>query len=367
MPAKLTIQQARECFKKVNLELLEDEYINNTIPMKCRCPKHPDKILYMSLRVVRRGCGCKYCGWEKGHDKLREDIDTTRNLFSSRGYELLSDSRTNSHEKLRYRCPKHPDKELFISLASLKRGAGCPYCSGVAKPTYEEVKKLFEERGYVLLSREYVNSHAPLKYMCPRHPDKDNAISYTNLKSGKGCPYCAGNCIKYSYEQVRSFFQERGYELLSTEYIGVRHKLEYRCPKHPDKVNKVTLTNLLSHDRGCPHCAQSKGEKTIAEYLSKMGVEFECEYKFPDCRNKLPLPFDFAIFKNGKLVGLIEYDGIQHFEPVSAFGGKRAFNATRKHDEIKNEYCKRKGIPLYRISYKDDVIEKLKALPILNA
>lgn len=34
------------------------------------------------------------------------------------------------------------------------------------------------------------------------------------------------------------------------------------------------------------------------------------------------MPFDFAIFKNGKLVCLIEFDGEQHYRPI---GGEDKF------------------------------------------
>jgi len=37
------------------------------------------------------------------------------------------------------------------------------------------------------------------------------------------------------------------------------------------------------------------------------------------------MPFDFAIFKNGKLVCLIEFDGEQHYRPIDFLGGEDKF------------------------------------------
>ena len=54
----------------------------------------------------------------------------------------------------------------------------------------------------------------------------------------------------------------------------------------------------------------------------------------------------------------IEYDGIQHFEPIKLFGGEKEFLKTQKKDRIKNEYCINNNIRLIRISNVNDV-EKL--------
>jgi hypothetical protein len=49
----------------------------------------------------------------------------------------------------------------------------------------------------------------------------------------------------------------------------------------------------------------------------------------------------------------IEYDGIQHFEPRSKFGGQEQFDIQKSRDLKKDNYCKDNKIKLFRISYKD--------------
>ena len=79
--------------------------------------------------------------------------------------------------------------------------------------------------------------------------------------------------------------------------------------------------------------------------------------RFDDCKNKNTLPFDFYI---PSLNVAIEYDGIQHYEPVDIFGGQEQFEIQQKNDNIKNEYCKNNNLKLYRISYKDfDNLEEI--------
>jgi hypothetical protein len=72
----------------------------------------------------------------------------------------------------------------------------------------------------------------------------------------------------------------------------------------------------------------SYGEIKIHEILEKSGLVFREEYIFPDLRspNGKPLRFDFAVFDDdGRIDFLIEYQGKQHYEPSSKFGGKKGF------------------------------------------
>ena len=82
-----------------------------------------------------------------------------------------------------------------------------------------------------------------------------------------------------------------------------------------------------------------------------MRIKFIPQYTFNDCKYVYVLRFDFALFKDNEFIGLIEYDGRQHFEPIDVFGGQEGFAKTKKRDEIKNIYCKTHNIPLLRIPY----------------
>ena len=72
----------------------------------------------------------------------------------------------------------------------------------------------------------------------------------------------------------------------------------------------------------------------------------------------LPLRFDFAIFNEDKLVGLIEFQGEQHYIPSNGF-----YNETLiEHDKMKKEYCKNHNIPLIEIKYKKNYNLKIEDL-----
>lgn len=72
----------------------------------------------------------------------------------------------------------------------------------------------------------------------------------------------------------------------------------------------------------------SRGEIRIEEILQMAGADFQEEYIVAglNSSNGRPLRFDFAVFDDdGNIDFLIEYQGIQHYEPNSKFGGKKGF------------------------------------------
>lgn len=99
---------------------------------------------------------------------------------------------------------------------------------------------------------------------------------------------------------------------------------------------------------GCPYLVSSKTEVLLYELMKKYKISFKPEYKFPDCKDKNKLPFDLYLPSYNIA---IECDGLQHFKLIKHFGEKEKFKLTKKHDNIKNKYCKDNNISLLRIPY----------------
>lgn len=98
----------------------------------------------------------------------------------------------------------------------------------------------------------------------------------------------------------------------------------------------------------------SRGEIKIEEILKNAELPFQEEYSFPDLLSSTghPLRFDFAVFDDcGDLQFLIEYQGIQHYEAKSKFGGYAGLRKQQFNDMQKREYCKKHNIILIAIPY----------------
>ena len=99
---------------------------------------------------------------------------------------------------------------------------------------------------------------------------------------------------------------------------------------------------------------RSRLELKVEMLLEEGGFDFTTEYIFPElvASSGRPLRFDFAVFNNlGELDSLIEYQGIQHYEPVEYFGGDDKFAIQKEYDEFKRGYCIKNNISLLIIPH----------------
>ena len=113
------------------------------------------------------------------------------------------------------------------------------------------------------------------------------------------------------------------------------------------------LRNRITQSCGC---VKSRGEYQIANLLNDNQIDYIKQYNFKDLRGPQGgvLLFDFGILYNNKLIGLIEYNGIQHY--IDTNFGKIQREIT---DEQKVNYCKKNNISLLILNkdnYDEDMI-----------
>lgn len=225
----------------------------------------------------------------------------------------------------------------------------------------EFVREVFDLVGdeYIFLD-EYVNNSTKIEVIHNICGNK-YTIRPTNFISGQRCKKCHIKNIKengISTRKSHEKFVDEVKELGNEEYEVISRYVkdnENIIMKHIKCGNEypVKPTKFIQGQR-CPKCKKSKGEVAISKILKDNNVRFEEQYRFEDCRNKSPLPFDFAILgDNDSVEMLIEFQGVQHFKPVGFLGGEERFNYTKNNDLIKSNYCKSNNIPLLAISYLD--------------
>lgn len=133
----------------------------------------------------------------------------------------------------------------------------------------------------------------------------------------------------------------------------------YRCKCDCGK-EKIAYTSYLINGtvKSCG-CLTSWKEKEIEEILTKLQIPFEQQYRIKECRDKLPLPFDFIIYNNNHY-GLIEYQGKQHYIQSKQWDDIEDFQKRQKHDKIKYEYCLNNNIPLLILNHLSDLEKEIK-------
>lgn len=302
----------------------------------------------------------------KPHSQFKKEVSEIHNSE----YELIGEyvSSSKKVEILHKLCKKSwsPRADTFI-----QGHAHCPFCTKVKrKERMESNTREFKEKVYKMYKDEYSvlgNYQGVRTYILMRHNkcEREYLINPNSFLSGSRCAKCFGT-LKKTTEQ----FEKEVYELVGEDYsvLGeynnsqTRIKMKHVVCGHTYyvKPNKFMMGNR------CPKCKFSKGEHSIAMYLDERKIQYIKEYKIKECSYILPLPFDFAIFKNGELVSLVEFDGEQHFIAKSKFGGEIGLKETQNRDKIKSDYCYEHNINLIRIKYDEFKYKQANIVRILN-
>lgn len=195
---------------------------------------------------------------------------------------------------------------------------------------------------------EYKGNKTKVKIICQKHGEFMQ--SPNSHMRHRGCPKCGTiNSNKKitlnNKEFIRRSKKTHGdkYDYSLVYYKDSKTKVKIICSKHGE-FNQVPYYHVYGN--GCPNCSKSKGQLEVERILNEYNINYETEKTFKGCKFKRLLRFDTYL---PELNFLIEYDGLQHFEPV--FGGEKEFLGTQKRDKIKNEFCKKESIPLLRIPY----------------
>ena len=111
---------------------------------------------------------------------------------------------------------------------------------------------------------------------------------------------------------------------------------------------------LLSGDTQSCGCLKSKGEELISSILNEHDIEYKQQFTFPKLvgEGNKPLRFDFAVFDQGKLQCLIEFQGEQHYQP-HIYDSEDKFQTRLRYDQLKRNFCQQEGIRLIEIPYWD--------------
>lgn len=122
---------------------------------------------------------------------------------------------------------------------------------------------------------------------------------------------------------------------------------------YPGDENSNSFIHRIDQIKGSKPDSESSGERMIRLFLEDNKVKFRQYHKIKGCVSEKNgkcylLTFDFYIPQKNLV---IEYDGGQHFAPVSKFGGQETFERTVLLDGIKNKFCQDNNIKMVRIPY----------------
>lgn len=352
-------------FKNYIYEVVGEEYSvlgdykNNNTRIKI---KHNvcGNVLNMFPSSFKAGNRCMHCS---GAGLPRFDTKTLREYVLNN-----TDKEYDITDKFQYANMKSHLEFIHIKCGSLYTtqvqnfisGNRCPVCFGRNKKD----TNWFKEKVFLLVGNDYSVIGSYENYATKievKHNECNHRYNVTPAdfigtknRSGRRCPACFRKDKKTVQEFKSELLDKVGQDyILVGEYVGANAKLEIKHTLCGESYFP-TPANILSGKSRCPCESENRGESKVKEFLDLHALNFHKQYSHPDCKYRLPLRFDFAIYNDrNQLQCLIEYDGKQHHEPIEYFGGEKAFKLQQKKDKIKDDYCKANNIPLIRIPYWD--------------
>lgn len=316
-------------------------------------------------------CTCKSCIHKKISENTLQDrsekaMDAFYKKCSFLGFTPVTkkEEYTNMHMQVYYICPKHGLQHEDYS-GFMKSKTGCNRCGyliagKILSKDEDEVKQIVESKNNNILLNpgDYINcGMSNLKIRCGSCGNIF-VTSLSSIQNSNGaCFKCSvknlGRQQALSISEVEARVNSVGGNILlnSREYISNgKSNLKILCGTCGENIFKVSLSNYEYDGKTrCSICSKrtSQGELIISNFLDNNGISYETEKRFDDCCDKKPLPFDFYLPDYNMA---IEFDGQHHFEPI--YGYER-LEITKKHDNIKNDYCCSHGIDILRIPYYD--------------
>ena len=336
-----------------------------------------------------RGSGCYDCGMTRAAESRKLDhADFLAKSINSHedDYDYSMVDYVNSSTHVIVGCYEHGNWSVLPSNHMYGKSR-CPVCSrrdsgkkvsvALTKDTewFISAAEKIHNFKYDYSQTEYKGSREKLWVECPELGHEPFEQWPRVHLVGKGCPECgresAAAIARLSHEEVVERFNDihrDRYDYSHAEIYGTDSYIKIGCPEETHPVFRQKVSSHLV-GKGCPRCSLSKGETAIARLLDLELIDYEVEFVMEDSVDNKRLRFDFYIPNQNVL---IEYDGEQHYRPVT-FGGMTKEKALEVHEKIKsrdhrkNVWALDKGFRLIRIRFDEDIAEVLARQGVIKA
>lgn len=206
---------------------------------------------------------------------------------------------------------------------------------------------------------EYVNNRTDVIITCPEHGDFKQAPD-PHFR-GQGCPVCRYIKAKETIRKKQGLTKEEfilkarqvhgwKYDYSKVEYENTDTDVIIICPEHGEF--KQTPHHHLGGS-GCQICgrndlSENKLLKIIEDNFENVVYQFKPEFLKNNGKSQ-----SIDIYLPDYKIG-IEYQGRQHFKPISRFGGKSEYEKIIERDKRKFNISKENGIEILYFTYEKE-------------
>lgn len=289
----------------------------------------------------------------------------------------MVDEYTNISTSTNFRCLKEGCGHIWISTAKrILKGRSCLKCLGLDPWTNSQVDQiLVENKRTIIRLGNVLNSRTNLDWQCKvcQHSWANSIDNVINKE--QNCAVCA------QVSPLTDLIIDQ--RLLGTSlkrmdsYPGSQSsKINFKC-LICDYVFLSRVNNVLSGNTVCHQCHGSRGERLVLMGLRVNQIFFYQHYTIKNIFQQ-DLPKRYVDFYLPDLNTIIEYNGIQHYQPVK-FGSQtqedslKSFAKQQERDLYIDQLCRQNKVNLIWIDGREYYGNKLKEylkkeiIPMLNS
>lgn len=357
MPKKLDIEKVNKEFLKRGLVIIDGIYNNKDSKLSCIDSQNYKYILSFSNISDKR--------------TKSFEIISKRNLYSIENIknfikinngrcDVLSNNYYNTHTKIKLRCRCGCIFEVVLYSMINNKKFLCNECSLKIRAKKRMTSKRTTEKEINLLGYKKVDIKNRQNITVEDSLGYKYSTSIYNLKNNYKGIFRFSSYNKYTIYNILKYLEINKIEIeivdKTERKINIRKdNIEWYCVECGDKF-ETTWTNIISNTprksqkHRCSNCIKSKSnlEYKVETYLKSINEKYKSEFRFNDCRNKKPLPFDFYLQEHNFV---IEVQGSQHFYKNDMFC--QDLEERQRLDSIKKQYCINNNIKYLSIPFWD--------------
>lgn len=324
-----------------------DDVKTSAISIKWQC-EIDGHIWSASPNTILANHGCPKCGGTE-----RYSIEFVNNKLMEKNIKLISGFK-NSDDIVDFECMIDGHK-WRTSLRHVVQKTKCPMCANNARYTDEIIDNICEEKGFIRISSMKDNKKV-MDFCCGKNQTHVWSTAPRLMRKYKGCPFCTRRMLNNEIldEDLRS---KNSRIIRIGDYEGMDNKILFKCVE--DDHEWLSMPNSILAGGGCPLC-KFKGERELNAHIINVFDVIPKKNKRVTYEGKNYF-IDYYLIYNGREI-FIEYNGIQHYQPIEFFGGVTQFKKQEIRDEVIRKYSKMCDITLIEIPYWMTDEEKIKEM-----
>lgn len=367
MSKKLTIEEIKQMFANVGLELLDTESKVTNYRYKCR-----DKEGYLYGRTAHNSQKVLKSGTYKmdlhhtfstKNPYFYENMCRYIEIHGQFGTALLTERKDICDIKtpLRFRCGLcgREFSQTWHDFVK-KKDKCCNVCfnqrrsKGETNTKHIDTNKFHQTaqaNGLIILDGPDIKYGKKIVVQ-DREGYRGTIEPLSIMRNSKFERFSKSNPFTIDNARIFAFNHDWDCVIYNQEYKGDKTPLKVMCFCGNEFL--VDINHFVAGKYKCNECRvkQSAIAASVELWLNQNDVVYQKEKTFEDCVYKKVLPFDFYLTIYN---ACIEVDGIGHYRPVNYMKNKEQAQTVYETrvitDKIKTDYCNNKHIPLLRLPF----------------